>query len=283
MKDRKRERSEEHPRQLTTVDLDRSPSIGSPRLGLRPVEELRDKGAGDEDVEGEPRLDQQNSYVKGNPDTAAGTVTTSGAETVIQTAPIDTSSNDVSVDVDLMTIPPVDNVNSEANAEADLDDEDAEGEQEEAEDDDAEAGQDRSSRSRTPPPPDPTHPGASSDSNNDDPDADADAEGEMDFEEDEELPPTSTSSAVYQTALSGPIGQVPQGNFDGSFFDDDGWLIVLWIQPDKSFGYNTTSTRVFNFGGARKSFIIAVNIIRLIGKDDSSLVKREVCGQLVRE
>ena len=50
-----------------------------------------------------------------------------------------------------------------------------------------------------------------------------------------------------------------QGNFDGSIFDDNGWLIVLWIKSGKSFGYNTTSTRVFNFG-ARKSFIIAVNL-----------------------
>ena len=157
MKDRKRERSEEHPRQLTTVDLDRSPNKGSPRLGLRPVEELRNKSAGDEDVEGELRLDQQNSYVEGNLDTAAGNVTTSSAENVIQAeVQIDTLSNAASVDEGLMTIPPVDKVNSEANAEADLDDEDVEGEQEEEEDDDdSEAGLGRSSRSRTPPPPDP--------------------------------------------------------------------------------------------------------------------------------
>ena len=283
-KDRRRERSEEHPRQFTTVDLDRSPSMGSLRLGLTPAEELRNRSAGDEDVEGELGLDQQNGYVEGNLDTAAGNVTTSGAETVIQTAaPIDTSSNDVSVDVDLMTIPPVDNVNSEANAEADLDDEDAEGEQEEAEDDDAEAGQDRSSRSRTPPPPDPTHPGASSDSNNDDPDADADAEGEMDFEEDEELPPTSTSSAVYQTALSGPIGQVPQGNFDGSFFDDDGWLIVLWIQPDKSFGYNTTSTRVLISAMVPGSLPSSPLILSDLPEKMTLRWLKEKSGQLVRD
>ena len=63
MKDRKGQRSEEHPRQLTTVDLE--PSMGSPRLGLRPVEEWRNKSAGDEDVEdveGKPRLDQQNIF-----------------------------------------------------------------------------------------------------------------------------------------------------------------------------------------------------------------------------
>ena len=256
-KDR-RERSEEHPHQLTTVD--RSPSMGSPRLGLRPVMEWGDRSAeedeGDEGAEGD--LDQQNGYAEGNLDTDAvdaGKVTSSSAEsgsTVKITvgdmdaeAQIDTLSNalnDVSpADMDMMTIPPVD---TETNAEADLDDEDAEGEQEEEEDDDdAEAGQDRSSRTRTPPPPDPPHPGASSDSNNDDPDADADAEGEMEFEENEELPQTSTSSAVNQTALSMPMGQVAPDNFDGSFFEGDGWLIILWIKSEKSFGCNTTSTR----------------------------------------
>ena len=257
-KDR-RERSEEHPHQLTTVD--RSPSMGSPRLGLRPVVEWGDRSAeedeGDEGAEGELGLDQQYGYVEGNA-VDAGKVTTSSAEsgsTVKITvrdmdaeAQIDTLSNalnDVSpADVDMMTIPPVDVVDTEANAEADLDDEDAEGEQEEEEDDDdAEAGQDRSSRTRTPPPPDPPHPGASSDSNNDDPDADADAEGEMEFEENEELPQTSTSSAVNQTALSVPMGQVAPDNFDGSFFESDGWLIVLLIKSEKSFGCNMISTR----------------------------------------
>ena len=239
-KDRKQKRSEEHPHQLTTVDLDRSPGMGSPSLGLKPVVEWGDRSA-DED-EGDS---DQNGYVEGNVDddvVAAGKVTTSIAETVIRTeALIDALSNDVSpADVDMMAIPAVEVVDSEANAETDLDDEDAEGEQEEEEDDDddAGAGQDRSSRSRSPPPPDPPHSGASPDSNYDDPDADADAEGEMEFEENEGLPPTSTSSAVYQTALSVPIGQVPQGNFDGSSFDDDGWLIVR-IKSDKSFGYNT--------------------------------------------
>lgn len=254
-KGRRRERSEEHSHKLRTVD--RSHSMGSPRLGLRPVVEWGDRSAeedeGDEDVADELGLDQNDGYVEGNLDIEAvdaGKVTTSSAEfgsTVrdmgaeAQIDALSIAPNDVSpAEVDLMTIPPVD---TEANAEADLDDEDAEGEQEEEEDDDdAEAGQDRSSRSRTPPPPDPPHPGASSDSNNDDPDADADAEGEMEFEENEELLPTSTSSALYQTALSVPMGEVPPDNFDGSFFDDDGWLIVLWINSDKSFGYNTTST-----------------------------------------
>ena len=217
-KDRRRERSQEHAHQLMTVDLDRSPGMGSPSLGLRPVVEWGDR-SGEED-EGDELESDQHGYVEGNFDgtVAAGKMTT---ETVIRTeAQIDALSNDVSpADVDLMTIPAVDVVDTEVNAEADLDDEDAEGEQEEEEGDDdveAEAGQGRSSRSRTPPPPDPPHPGASPDSN-DDPDADADAEGEMEFEENEELPPTSTSSAVYQTALSVPIGQVSQGNFDGFF------------------------------------------------------------------
>ena len=229
-KDRRRE---QHPHQLTTVDLDRSPSMGSPSLGLRPVMEWGDR-SGDED--------EGDELVEGSVD-GAGKVTTDRME-----AQIDALSNDVSpAGMDQMTIPAaVDDGDTEVNAEADLEDEDAEGEQEEDdEDDDAEARQGRSSRSRTPPPPDPPLPGTSPDSNNDDPDADADAEGEMEFEENEELPPTSTSSAtVYQTALSVPIGQVPQGNFGGSFFDDDGWLIVLWIQSDKSFGYNMTSTHV---------------------------------------
>jgi hypothetical protein len=61
----------------------------------------------------------------------------------------------------------------------------------------------------------------------------------MEFEEIEELPQTSSSSAVYQTALSMPMGQVtqvPPDNFDGSFF-------VFWIKSEKSFGCNTISTR----------------------------------------
>jgi hypothetical protein len=204
-KDRRRERSEEHPHQLTTVDLDCSPSMG---MGLRPVVDWGNRSAGDEDDEGELGLDQ-NGYVEGNLDDAvtAGKVTTSSAEAQIDTLSNAPTNNVSPADVGLTTIPPVDNVDTEANAEADLDDEDAEGEQEEEdEEEDAEAGQDRSSGSRTPPPPDPPHPGASSDSN-DDPDADADADGEMEFEENEELPQTSTSSAVYQTALSVPKGQ----------------------------------------------------------------------------
>ena len=273
-KEKERERSGEHS-QRTTVNVDRSPGMG----GLRPVVEWGEKGAeedeGDEDVKaegeyvslvvtgGELGLGQQNDHVERKPDADGAIVVETGNDEVTESLPtlkiivwdmekdaetqLDTSSNAPTnghispADADL---PPID----DADAEADLDDEDAEGEQEEEEDDenaDAEAGQGRSSRSRTPPPPDPPHSGAPSDSNDNDPDADADAEGEMEFEENEELPPTSTSSAVNQTALSVVMGQVPPCNLDGSFLDDDLWLIkVFWMESDISFGYNTTSTHV---------------------------------------
>jgi hypothetical protein len=253
--------------------------MGSSRLGLRPVVEWGGRGAeedeGNEDVEGEGEyvssvvaggrelgLDQQNGHVDGKLDTdvvEAGTPRAESGSTAAHDMAAETQINTLSnvptsdvspADVDLMTIPPVDTV---ANAEAD--DEDAEGEQEEEEDDEnaeAEAGQE-SSRSRTPPPPpDPPHSGMPSDSNDDDPDADADAEGEMEFEE--ELSPTSTSSAMYQTAMG-------QGNFDGSFLAI--WMIVFWIKSEKFYS-------CFNSGdGIRKPSIIAVNIVRPIGKDDA--------------
>ena len=278
--DRRQEKNEEHPHQLAKVDLDRSPS---PRLSLRPVMEWGD-GSADED-EGDELGSDQHGYVEGNIDDA---VVAGKVSTVIRTeAQIDALSNDVSpADVDLMTIPAVDNDNTEVNAEADLDDEDAEGEQEEEdEEDDAEAGKDRSFRSRSPPPPDPPHPGASPDSNNDDPDADADAEGEMDFEENEELPPTSTSSAAH-TYQSLPIGQIPQGNFDGFFFDDDDWLIVFWIKSDKSFGYNMTSTHVLISAMVPGSLPLSLSLLSdLWEKMTLRLVyypKQEVCGELSR-
>ena len=66
------------------------------------------------------------------------------------------------------------------------------------------------------------------------------------------------------------------------FFNDDGWLMVLW---NKSFGYNMTFESCFNFGdGTRKTSIIAVNIVRLIGKDGSPLgyPKQEKSGQFTR-
>ena len=254
------ERSEEHS-QWTTIDLNRSSSA---RLGLRPVVDWGERDAeedeGDEDegeAEGEYTslvaterrelgLDQQNGQE--NPDTdVAGndTVNTTRAESGSFFRDMDTETqitlsnvptSDVSpTDVDLVTIPPVEDVRT---AEADLDDEDAEGEQEEEEEDEnAEAGQDPSSRSRTPPPP--PDPPQSGDSNNNDPDADADAEGEMEYEANEGLLPTSTCSAVHQTALSVPIGQVPLCNFDGGV-----WLIIFWIKSEKSFGYNTTLAHV---------------------------------------
>ena len=272
-KDRKRESIGEHPHQLMTVDLDRSSSMGS--RGLKPVMDWGDRSAEDEDDEGELGSDQ-NGYLEERNLNAAGKITTSSPEAQINTLSNDPTDYVSPTDVDLTTI------TVDTDAEADLDDEDAEGEQEEEEeddDDDVEAGQGRSSRSRTPPPPDPPHPGAPSDSNNDDPDADADADGEMEFEESEELLPTSMSSAVYQTALSvSNMGQVPQGNFDASFFDDDGWLIVLWIKSDKFFGHNMTWTQCFHFGdvvvvvsGRTCIIIIAVNIVRPVGKDDSPL------------
>ena len=283
-KDRTRERNEEHPSQLTTVDLDRSPS---PRLSLRPVMEWGD-GSAEED-EGDELGSDQHGYVEGNLDDDA--VVAGKVSTVIRTeAQIDALSNDVSpADMDLMTIPAVDNDDTEVNAEADMDDEDAEGEQEEDdEDDEAEAGQDRSFRSRTPPPPDPPHPGASPDSNNDDPDADADAEGEMEFEENGELPPTSTNSAAhaYQTSLSVPLGQIPQGNFDGFFFDDDDLLIVFLIKSDKSFGYNMTSTHVLVSVMVPGSLLLSLSLLSdLWEKMTLHLAyypKQEVCDELSR-
>ena len=269
-KRREEDRSEEHP-QWTTIDIDPSPSMGSPRLRFRPVVDWGERDVEEddevEDIEGEGEyvslvvavgLDQENDHIEGNLDADAievsndkmTTESTPGSTVKIMEqvmdaeTQIDTLSNapthDISpADVDPMTIPPVDNV---ANAEADLDDEDAEGEQEEDDDEngDADAEQDQSSRSRTPPPPpDPPHFGKPSNSNNDDPDADADADGEMEFEENGELPPTSTSSTVYQTALSVPMGEVPPGNFDGSFL-----AIIFWIKSEKSFGCNTTSAHV---------------------------------------
>ena len=273
---KERERREEHS-QRTMVNLDRSPGLDSPRLGLRPVVEWGERGTedeGDEDVEGEGEyvsvgvreleLAQQDDYVEGGPDVDGDGEITAGNDKVTavstpndesvstlkvmaqdmeedETQTIDTANGHVSLaNLDLMTTPPIDD--TDADADAELDDEDAEGDQDD--DDDDEPGQDRSSRSRTPPPPDPPHFGAPSDSNDDDPDADADAEGEMDFEENEELPSRSTSSAMHQTALNVPRSQVPPVSFDGFLLEVIWLIMVFWMKSNRSVRYSTTSSHV---------------------------------------
>ena len=294
-----KDRAEEHA-EWTTANLDHSSGMGSPRLGLRPVvewgERVAEEEEGDEDVEDEGErgreleLGQQNGQVEGELDPHGATAVEAGDEKMATRSTPDESEsvsslkitvqdivgaetqvnppNDVPIngqvipaDVDVMTVLPTTANGTDANPEADLDDEDAEGEEEDEDEEnaDAEGDQNRSSRTRTPPPPDPPHPGAPPDSN-DDSDGDADAEGDMDFEENEELPPTSTNSTMYQTALSVSMGQVPPGNFDGSlsFSGDKVWLIkFFWMKSDKFFGL--TCTGVFVSAEKASSVISVIN------------------------